>query len=437
MNAFDLPPWLATAFVFVFGTVVGSFLNVCVYRLPQHAGLWASLKGLTHPPSRCPRCGTPIRTSDNLPVIGWLRLRGRCRACRTKIPVRYPGVEFINGLLLVAVYWYDVPAARFASVADAFSTTPFGPTSAEFPLADVWHVHARFAFHAVLCELLLVASLIDFDLQIIPKAVTDPAVPAGILGMSLGGMYLLPITIDLPYFAGGEDGLPRLTADGVPLVPAWVRSHPHLHGLACGVAGALAGALPVLGVRWIGGAILRQEAVGLGDVWLMAAAGAFLGWQPTLVALLLSLIFSIATVAVVAVLGLLRIGSGTMIPYGPFLAAGSAAALFGWPWIWPRTMRLFSEMVVSWPITLGFVVTFGVALGAALILVQFAKRLLGIRPLSWPEGGDWTPADQAMYQAGERPGLRTGLWPGAQWPGGDAGRGQQYLQHWRGDNRPI
>ena len=437
MTIYDLPPWLASFFVFLFGAIFGSFLNVCVHRLPMQSGLWASLKGLTHPPSRCPRCMTPIEKGDNLPIVGWLRLGGRCRACRTKIPVRYPGVELFNGLLLVAVYWMDVPSARFAHLYDAPLISPFGPTSRESWFSDEVLVHLRFAFHALLCEILLVASLIDYDLQVIPKTVTDPAIPLGIAGMAIGGMYLLPITVDVPPYVGDMQSLYERRGSSFDVVPPWIVEHPHIHGLLCGIAGALAGALPVLGVRWIGGAALKQEAVGLGDVFLMAAAGAFLGWQPVLVALVLSLVFALVTVAVTSLLGALKVTSGTLIPYGPFLSAGCVATLFGWPWIWPRTIRLFDEMVRSWPITVALIAAFAVALGLSLLLVQLVKRLFGIAPMAPPPEGVWTAADQNQYLAGERPGPQTGLWKHAGWPGDAAGRGQSQQRTWQGERGPL
>ena len=428
MIIYDLPPWLIAVFLFAFGAVLGSFLNVCVHRLPKHTGLWESFKGLNHPPSRCPKCGTRILTRDNLPVVGWLALGGRCRACGTRISARYPVIEFLNGLLAVALYFLEVPAGRFAPLSEMPLATPFGPVSAEFPLPDFWHVHTRFLFHLLLLEVLLVASLIDFDLMVIPKSVTDPFIPVGVLGMCLGGLYLLPVHTNHPPVVMSESALWMF--DGA-LRPDWIGSHPHWHGLACGLAGVAAGGLPVLLVRWIGTAVLRQEAMGMGDVYLMAMAGGFLGWQPILVALVLSLFISLATILAASVAGRFLPGLSQGFPFGPFLAAGCAATLFGWPWVWPRTVRLFAEMVNNWAFTAAAAVAMGISLAVLLGLLQAVKAAFGIRPPTAAEG-DWTPADQNQYLACERPHEGVGQWERPNWPGGDAGRGQQFERQWRG-----
>jgi leader peptidase (prepilin peptidase) / N-methyltransferase len=87
---------IVVTFAGVVGLCIGSFLNVVAYRLPRH-------DSLTHPPSRCPECGTPIRWHDNIPVVSWVALRGRCRACATSISARYPLIELATGLVFVAV----------------------------------------------------------------------------------------------------------------------------------------------------------------------------------------------------------------------------------------------------------------------------------------------------------------------------------------------
>ena len=100
---------LILIWLFVLGAVLGSFLNVCVYRIPQHERLIDQLRGLVSPGSHCPRCKAPIRKTDNIPIIGWLRLKGRCRNCRGRISFRYPLIELLNGLLFVVVYWLELP----------------------------------------------------------------------------------------------------------------------------------------------------------------------------------------------------------------------------------------------------------------------------------------------------------------------------------------
>jgi prepilin signal peptidase PulO-like enzyme (type II secretory pathway) len=141
--------WFIPVVAALFGAVVGSFLNVVIYRLP--AG-----ESVVFPGSRCPRCGSPIRPWDNIPVLGWLLLRGRCRDCRDAIALRYPLVELANSLLWAAL------ALRFG---------------------------ASFAFFALaaFCSALLVITLIDVDHWIIPDAITLPGIAIG-----LAASFFLP-----------------------------------------------------------------------------------------------------------------------------------------------------------------------------------------------------------------------------------------------------
>ena len=147
------PAFETTAFLL--GLVVGSFANVCIHRLPL--GL-----SVVHPPSRCPACGTLIKAYDNLPVLGWLLLRGRCRACRAPISWRYPAVEAANGLLWLALAHWHGPAPRsFVEMA--------------------------------LVSALLVLSLIDLDHQILPDVITLPGVAIGLLASFLPGSPVAPL----------------------------------------------------------------------------------------------------------------------------------------------------------------------------------------------------------------------------------------------------
>ncbi len=140
------------AAVFVLGTVLGSFLNVVIYRLPRG-------QSLVRPGSRCPRCGTPIRAADNVPLLSFLLLRGRCRACRGPIGWRYPLVEAAAGALLVAAWYRHAPAGAWVGLASA----------------------------AVFSLSLLAVFFIDLDHQIIPNAITYPGLAAGLALAALQG----------------------------------------------------------------------------------------------------------------------------------------------------------------------------------------------------------------------------------------------------------
>ena len=155
-------------FVFVVGTVVGSFLNVCIYRIP-----WE--KSVIWPGSRCPHCWRPIAATDNIPIVSWLALRGECRQCGAPISPRYPLIEFLVGVLFVGLYFIDVVLGERGR---------FG-YEIGLPLAT-------FGYHGILVALLVAATFIDYDLYVIPDPITVTGV---ILGIGLGTLnpHIRPI----------------------------------------------------------------------------------------------------------------------------------------------------------------------------------------------------------------------------------------------------
>ncbi len=239
------------------GLVVGSFLNVCIHRLPRGESIVA-------PRSRCPACATPIRALDNVPVLSYLVLGGRCRACRTPISPRYPLVEALT-------------AAGFAAALGAFGPTLRGALAAAF-----------------LCGL-GVATFVDLDHMIIPSEVTLPGIPLGLLGAALGGGPPFPEA--LIGCLGGAGFL-------------------HLVGVYSETV-----------VNWgVEREEERKEAMGAGDVHLAAMMGAVLGWRGLIVAFLAATITGSAVSLVL--IGLRRRGRRDHIPFGPYLALGGAIALF-------------------------------------------------------------------------------------------------------------
>ena len=143
----DIIPYII---VFVFGSVIGSFLNVCIYRMPRDMSIIA-------PASRCPSCNAPIRPYDNIPIFSYIFLGGKCRICKARISLRYPLVEFLNAALYVAVVWR------------------FGPE---------WHT----ALFLIFCSVLVVITFIDLDFQIIPDRITLPGILIGLIA----GALLMP-----------------------------------------------------------------------------------------------------------------------------------------------------------------------------------------------------------------------------------------------------
>ncbi len=290
-----LSPWLLG----LLGLAIGSFLNVVVHRMPgmlerqwwgdvaaqlsdtesfarlfpklagdhrvQPAALSKSLEaglqalpplGLSRPRSRCPACGHSIRWYENIPVFSWLALRGRCSACGSGISIRYPLVELATGLLFGALGW------RLGAQ----------------PVVLLWCGAAA---------ALLALALIDWDTTLLPDALTQPLLWAGLVCAALGW-------------------LPGLT-------------------LAQALWGAVVGYLSLWSVYWLFKLITGKEGMGFGDFKLLAALGAWLGWQAILpIVLMASMIGALVGLAMKAT-GSLR--EGRYVPFGPFLAGGGLVVM--------------------------------------------------------------------------------------------------------------
>jgi leader peptidase (prepilin peptidase)/N-methyltransferase len=230
-------------------------------------------------------------------------------------------------------------------------------------------------------------------------------------------------------------------------IPAWVRTFPHLHGLAVSLAGLVIGGGIVWVLRIIGQFVLKREAMGFGDVVLMATIGSFLGWQPTVT------VFFVAPVCALAVLAVQWLGwllhsawrglrnprapaesrrGPREIPYGPYLSLAALLTILGWKSIWPIAQWWFA----FGPIVLIAFVVIPAAMFASLQLFQGIKRLAGV-PLYDEAPAEtfaeqWTPADQLLYLQGENVDRLRGRWtPQHDWPGTAAGRGTAQLERWR------
>ncbi|MBI3323179.1 MAG: prepilin peptidase [Candidatus Omnitrophica bacterium] len=246
----------ALAGVFVFGLMVGSFLNVCIWRIPAEEQV---MRGRSH----CRKCGKTIPWHDNIPLVSFLALGGKCRHCKARISWSYPVVELATGLLFAAI------VARF-----------------QFSWAAL--------VYAALGATLIVLTVIDLKEMILPDEITVPGIPIGI-ALSF-------------------------------LVPCLHLADSRLRGLAIGLAGAAAGAGVLLAIRSIGTWLFKKEAMGLGDVKLMAMVGALIGpWKVLLVDFILAPVLG----SIVGIAVLLRQRKALIpIPYGPFLALGTVAAIF-------------------------------------------------------------------------------------------------------------
>lgn len=252
------------------GLLFGSFLNVAIHRLPKMMERdWqlqcAELRGeevapqepftLSRPRSRCPACGHQISALENIPVISWLALRGRCSACRMPISARYPIVEALTGALF------------------AFSAIQFGAGRAALGAG-------------ILIAALVALTFIDIDTQLLPDSITLPLIWIGLL-FNLSATYT------------------------------------DLHSA---VIGAIAGYLSLWTVYWGFKLATGKEGMGFGDFKLLAALGAWLGWQMLPLIILLSSLVG-AVVGIILIVAAKR-GRNVPIPFGPYLAAAGLLALF-------------------------------------------------------------------------------------------------------------
>jgi leader peptidase (prepilin peptidase)/N-methyltransferase len=352
--------YLYLALVFFLGAAVGSGLNVCAYRLPYE-------KSLLWPGSRCASCLQPVRWFDNVPLLSYWLLRGRCRRCGARFSCRYFFVELCTALAFVGLFWLEiienVPDIQGIRHGREAALNGWIPTEA-------WWV---FAQHAVLLSFLIVASLCDLDHMEIPLSLTFTGTLFGLAGSMLLP-WAWPGMPPAPPAAGA--GMPALPSGAYPWpvwypLPAWMPAGSWQLGLATGLAGAAAGMVLLRGVRFLFGFGRGMEGLGLGDADLMMMAGAFLGWQPVIMALFVG-------VAPALVFALFQIvtGRGQAMPFGPPLAIGVVLTLLFWPWIGRPYQLVFFE-----PIVLLIVAGFG---GVLLLVTAFLLRLMRGMPEEEP-----------------------------------------------------
>jgi leader peptidase (prepilin peptidase)/N-methyltransferase len=261
------------------GAIVGSFLNVVVHRIPRDEPLGLFRKTRSY----CPSCKATIRWFDNIPILSYLRLLGKCRACGWRIPVRYPLVEASC-------------AALFALAAVRTPVLGWSP---------VWLGFAVSAAFAAIC---LASTAIDFEHKILPDELTLRAGP--VVGL-VGCLFLTKLH--------GTRILGHDLAVGMK---------PALASLLVGLAGALVGGGIIAAIRWLATLIARREAMGLGDVKFMAMCGLLLGPWSTVLALIVAMVGGS-----VLGIGIWAVTRNREIPFGPFLALGALAALFYGQWI--------------------------------------------------------------------------------------------------------
>lgn len=438
MNIVTVEYLVILAGLFLLGLVFGSMLNVCIYRLPREERFWRALRFLVYPPSHCPRCGERIRPRDNIPVVSWLLLRGRCRNCRGSIAVRYPLIELLTGASFALLYALEVPTTWGAVIPASSVFHALGPGISGAPawMTPLVLLDLRYGFHVALVIALIVATFIDIDLRIIPDSVTVPAMIFGIAGNCLlGQVYIAPLWYMTPGMAGAAGlfanlffapgSMPGWLSSCVMFVgvPGWMTAHPHLHGLCVALAGIVVGGGSVWAVRLVGFWALKREAMGFGDVMLMAMIGSFIGWQGTIIVFLLSLLS-----AVIIAVPLWFIWRDRELPYGPYLSLGTLILLLTTKWVWPWfDTRVFA----MGPFLVPAAIFMALSLSGMLMGWRRIQRALGWEPAELQMVGEWLPGDQLAYLAGQSFDDRAGQSRRDQWPGRLSARGQSQYDAWR------
>ena len=359
--------WLVMAFVL--GTAVGSFLNVVVGRLPLE-------KSLLWPNSRCLTCLNPLTLTDNLPIVGWLRRRGRCRFCGTAFSSRYLWVELATGLGFALIFYLDVIAGvHRMPFLDAAHTL-------RFQGVPEWQLMVMFVHHAVLFSFLLAASLCDWDQKAIPLSLTTTGTLVGLISATLfpwpwpndpSVAAKLREQVGTPF--GFRDRMwmidvdPHKFPEGLypwpvfgPL-PDWLWNHGWAHGLLTGLAGAAAGMILLRVIKFMFERALNMEVMGLGDADLMMLGGAFLGWQPILVAFFVG-----AAAAIPLGLGWRIVKGDRHFPFGPGLALGIMITVYAWPRLGPGVFVFFFDQVLL-AVAAGLLLA-GLFLGSVLLKVM-------------------------------------------------------------------
>lgn len=281
-TATGLPEFIGYLFVFLIGAIIGSFLNVVIHRVPLE-------ESIVFPNSACPKCHQPIKSYDNLPILSWLILGGKCRNCKNSISPRYPAVELLTALVFLLVYWQ---------------------------IGFNWYLPICLIFTSIIVSLVF----IDSEHMILPDVITIP-----LFFLAVVARILYPIIFQTDFFPD----LKHFPLLGFSEMPAWLVS----------LIGAGLGALVGGGSLWLVGEIWKRlrgiEAMGFGDVKMMLGVGALLGWRLTLLTIFLGALTG-SMVGIYYIAKDRENGLQAKLPFGIFLGIGSLIAI------------LFGERIISW-----------------------------------------------------------------------------------------
>ncbi|MCC6742156.1 MAG: prepilin peptidase [Planctomycetia bacterium] len=326
-----VPDWFWVASAAVMGAAIGSFLNVCIYRMPRRC------MTISHPRhSRCPKCGHDIRWFENIPVLSWLvLLRGRCAGCRAPISPMYPFIEALTAGFFALAAWLAVqPVPGWL---EGVSPSWLAPPAATPFMRLAW-----FAVAAWFLSGLIVSTFVDFEFRIIPDQ------------FSISGMWLAPaLSLVLPWL---HRPILRLQP-GTNVSAVLPEGLAHLEALFASLLGAAVAAGAIWFVGFLGKVAFRKEAMGFGDVKLMAWIGGLIGWKAAIFTFLIAsclgagvgvpvMVANRIANAVRAARGKPPIPFDSYLAFGPYLAAAGLAMFLFYPWIdswafneYPRLLR--------------------------------------------------------------------------------------------------
>jgi len=257
---------------FIFGTVIGSFLNVCIYRLPKE-------ESIVYPGSHCTLCNEPISFYNNIPILSYLFLRGKCSKCNSKISFRYPLVEILTGLLFLATVW------------------SFG-------------LSIETLFYLIFISALIPITFIDLEHMIIPNVITYPGIIVGILYNALKTDWNYSLEL-INNFSLGMQSFFLLLSE-VPILDS--------------IFGVILGGGILLLIAYVYEVVKKRQGMGMGDVKLLAMIGAFFGWEGVLFVIFLgSILGSVIGISIIiAKRGDLKYA----LPFGPFLSIAAVIYIF-------------------------------------------------------------------------------------------------------------
>ncbi len=277
-----VPEYFGFIFFLVFGTIIGSFLNVVIHRVPNE-------ESIVFPNSACPNCKNAIKFYDNIPVLSWLALGGKCRKCKNPIAWRYPAVELLTGFVFLVVFWQ---------------------------IGLNWYLPVCLVFSATIISLIF----IDAGHMILPNVITYP-----MLAIALVIRITFPIIFGNTIFFS-DTFIAPLVNSGLPM---WLNS----------LVGAILGGLAGGGSLWAIGELWKRlrgiDAMGLGDVKMMFGVGALLGWRLTLISIFIGA-FTGAVGGVLIMIKDREKGMQAQIPFGIFLGIGSLVSM------------LFGDQLLTW-----------------------------------------------------------------------------------------